>query len=484
MKKTAIIFVLFLNLLNCSWATKLPDDVSDFVHKNFNKATIRFDSVIVLPNDIMYIPLYPPMDTTVSDIKIEYTYPSGKSFKDLPEVVLLNNGYSFLKVFKDEKGHYSLTKKDDLPIKVRLGLMPQDMLTPSGLKIPESLKLTLGDLLIPSSEEGSLALKEDEKPQVKNPYSPVVQRNEFIPMVELKNKNIYVNPKSSKFISVYDNTSKDPLYELKLNAMPLKIITAQSSKVALVTYWSGKVAEIIDLKDERLISKIELDGNATDAVFNEKENIVYITCQSANSIYVVSLDSMQLLTVVKLDQKPSKITYCQQDNTISFLDEYSSKVYNIIKDGGNYTVKPIGNVSNISKILSDSEHIYAISRTQNNMSVFDKNEGKLINTIELDKKPTDAIMVNKKIFILCSKEGYMNVYDTTEAKIVSKEQLSKDGFYSKMTLIPNDNNILITGINAKNYLLYNLEKMKLVKKQESYIDVNDIFIINKAAERL
>ena len=73
----------------------------------------------------------------------------------------------------------------------------------------------------------------------------------------------------------------------------------------------------------------------------------------------------------------------------------------------------------------------------------------------------------------------MDIFDTVEGKVVSREQLSKDGFYSKITLIPNENNILITGINAKNYLLYSLDKMQIVKKQESYIDVANIIIIDK-----
>ena len=39
---------------------------------------------------------------------------------------------------------------------------------------------------------------------------------------------------------------------------------------------------------------------------------------------------------------------------------------------------------------------------------------------------------------------------------------------------------MIKGINAKNYLIYNLETMKLVKAQESYIDVANIIILDKS----
>ena len=480
-KSIVLLFVgIFMALQNAANATKLPDEVWDFVKSNLPKAQQRFDSVITLSDNIMYIPLYPPAEKEVSKISIEYVYPQNKTLKDLPEVVLLNNGYSLLKVFKDEKGHYSLTKKDDLPIKVRLGLMPQDMLTPVGLKMPESLKLTLGDLLIPSREETSLVLKDEDKAKTKNPYSPTVKRNEFIPTVEFKDKKTLINPKSSKFLEVYDSTSQNPLYELKLNAMPLKIVMSEKSKAAIILYWNNKNVEIIDLKDEGILGTIELDANATDVVLNKKENVAYVTSQRANSIYIISLNTMQLEKIVKLDQKPSKITYCELDDSITFFDEFSSKVYNVTRNGADYVVQPMGSVNNVSKILSDVANIYAISRTQNELYVFDKTQGKLLRTIEIDQKPTDAIIYGTKLFILCAKEGYMDIFDTVEGKLTSREQLSKDGFYSKMTLIPNDNSILITGMNSKNYLVYSLDKMKLVRKQESYIDVANIIILDKA----
>ena len=147
-KISVLILSVLLSLTNVVFASKLPNDVWKYVKEQLPQAKQRFDSVVTLNDDTMFIPLTPPAQVDVEQIKIEYSYPEGKTLKTGAQVVLLNNGYSFLKVFKDEKGNYSVTKKDDLPIKVRLGLMPQDMLTPIGLKMPESLKLTLGDLLI------------------------------------------------------------------------------------------------------------------------------------------------------------------------------------------------------------------------------------------------------------------------------------------------------------------------------------------------
>jgi len=474
--------VLFFSFarFNSAFATKLPDDVWKFVKASLPDAQQRFDSVITLDENTMYIPLTPPSNTTVNAIALEYTYPETESLAALPEVALLNNGYSLLKVMKDSNGNYSLTKKDDLPIKVRLGLMPQDMLIPVGLKMPESLKLTLGDLLVPSKSEASLVLDENDKQKTTSYYNPTVKRNEFIPSVDFKDKKIYINPKNSKFIEVFDNTQSSPLYELKLSSMPLKIVTSKKTGVALVLYWSGKKLEIIDLYDERVITEIPIEANATDVVLNEKDNVAYVTSANANAIYVVDLSQMQLSQVIKVDQKPSKIAYSEVDNSITFYDEFQSKVFNVTKTDYDYIVQPLGDVANASGLVADVANAYVLSRTDSRLYIFDKTYAKLIDEIDTDKKPTDILMFNNKLFILCSKEGYMDIFDTIEQKMISREQLSKTGFYSKMTRVANDNNILITGMSANQYLLYNLDKMEVVKKQDSYIDVANILILDKS----
>lgn len=470
--------ILCLANINTAQASKLPNDVWNYIKSYIPSAQQRFDSVVALKNGTLYIPLYPPSNIEVDEIKIEYTYPENKKLSELPEVVLFNNGYSLLKVMKEGE-NYTLTKKDDLPLKIRLGMMPQDLLIPMGLKMPESLKLTLGDLLIPSKEEKTLAYRDNINYTLKDPFSPAVSKNEFVQSAEFRNKKTFINPANSKFLEVYDDTTKGVMYELKLSSMPQKIITSEKSNVALVLYWSGKEVEIIDLKDENSIAKIEIDANATDVVLNKKDNIAYVTSQNASSIYQINLNSMKLTRVIKLDQKPSKITYCETDDSISFFDEYESKVYNVTKNKDEFVVQPMGSVNNVSKLISDVANIYAISRTDNELTIFDKGLSKTLTTISLNQKPTDAVLFGTKLFILCSKEGYMDVYDTVENKIISKEQIAKDGFYSKMTLIPDENSILITGISSKNYLIYNLETMKLTKNQPSYIDISNIIILNK-----
>ena len=59
--------------------------------------------------------------------------------------------------------------------------------------------------------------------------------------------------------------------------------------------------------------------------------------------------------------------------------------------------------------------------------------------------------------------------------------LDNAGFYSKITMIPNQPNALITGIQTKKFLLLNLDKMVISKKQSTNINVSNIVIIDNTA---
>ena len=62
---------------------------------------------------------------------------------------------------------------------------------------------------------------------------------------------------------------------------------------------------------------------------------------------------------------------------------------------------------------------------------------------------------------------------------LAKEDISDDAFYSQITLLPDKKHILISGSNSGNYVLYDLEKMEIIKKQESYVNASNIVVLDK-----
>lgn len=473
--KLLLTAAVFFTLCQNAFASKLPSDVWEFVKQELPSSTQRFDSVIVVSPDVMYIPLYPAQSAAVSNLKIEYTYPSGKSLKQKPEIVVFNNNFVLLKLFKDKKNNYTLTSYEDFPMKVKLGVMPQDMLVPPGLKMPENLKLVLGDLMIPSKEDNNLIYATQKGSSKTNEE---LMKNEFVPLVELKNKKTYITTANSKFMYVYDETSKAPLYELKLSGLPSKIVASDTTKFALVVYFANKNLEVIDLKNERVLTQIPLDDVAKDADIDVNTNMAYISSQSANTIYCVDLNSAKLTKAIRLEQSPSKIAVSSDGLSIIFTDGLSGELF-ALKLGDEVQVNPVAKTKNISKVFCDNSYIYALSRTQNKMFVYDRTTLALVDEELLNEKPIDALMYQGKIYILCAKEGVLDIYDSAAKKVILSQQLDKDGFYSKITLIPSQHNVIITGINSKRFLLFDLDKMSLIKKQPAQIDVSNIVIINK-----
>lgn len=472
-------FCLCFLINNQAFASRLPDDTWEFIKKELPNATQRFDSVIILDANTMYVPLYPAEKATVDNIKIDYTYPNNQTLKQKPEVVILNNNYVLMKIFKDKKGNFTITKNENLPSEVKLGVMPQDMLVPTGFKIPESLKIIMGDLLIPNRGDNLLITTSDAT------LSDDEETADIVPMVEFKDTKTFIANNKTKFVLVYDKGGAAPLYEIKLSGLPNKIIASPKTKFALTMYFGNKTAEIIDLVNERVLTKIDFEDIPTDADIDIVNQIAYVTSARANSIYMVDLNNASLAKTIKSDRAPNKISVSGQDNVLVFNDKNNENIYIMDLKSGTYSIKKIANVKNLSKLLIKNGKIIALSRTLNKGYIYklnsfeSENPAELIAELDLAEKPTDVLVYKDKAFILCSKENILNVYDFAQNKMLEPIALDKNGFYSKITLIPNKSNAVVTGINTKKMIIVDLENNKTEKKAKSEIDIADIVILDK-----
>ena len=479
--KAFIITGLFLlGSISAAHASKLPDDVWNYVKKELPRATQRFDSVIVLDGATMYVPLYPAQKSDVVDIKIDYTYPMGRSLRSLPEVVVLNNNFVLMKIFKDANGNFSITKNENLPEKVKLGVMPQDMLVPTGLKVPESLRIIMGDLLVPNRGDNLLITTSDT---VLGETEEQIG-SDIVPINELRNTKTFFANNKTKFILVYDKGGSQPLYEIKLSGLPNKIIASPLTKFAIAMYFGSKTSEIIDLVNERVLTKIDFENIPSDGDLDTTNQMAYITSAKANSIYMVDLNSATLAKTIKSDRVPDKISVSGEDGVLVFNDKSNETIYLMDIKSGSYSIKKVANVKNLSRLLIGNGRIIAISRTANKAYIYRLNgfdediPAEQVAELDLAEKPTDAILYSNKAFILCSKDGIINVFDFAQNRMLEPIRLESDGFYSKITVIPDKHNAVVTGINTKKIIIINLDEARLEKKASSEIDVADVIIID------
>ena len=177
----------------------IPDNFQQYISKDFPKTDFRFDGVIILPDNTVYLPLLPAKIITPEDISIKQTYPANQKMSDKPNVVIFNNDFALLKVVTDKNGNKTIYSKANPPIEIRTGLFPQDMLVPKGLVIPENLKSIIGDLQIQIDNNVKI---ENSKPVVTALSGSTLRTLVQIPA--LKNKNFYVSSPYSKNIQVLE----------------------------------------------------------------------------------------------------------------------------------------------------------------------------------------------------------------------------------------------------------------------------------------
>lgn len=143
-----IVFSLFLVSGLSSVATTLPQKEQEYIKKELPNASIRFDGLVSLSDGTLYLPVLPSNPNKNAKGKIVLTVPSGKRLSQLPDVVLFDTNFALLKVIKTKDGKSTVAQPKDIPLVVKTGLFPQDMLVPPGLYIPEELKIIMGDLKI------------------------------------------------------------------------------------------------------------------------------------------------------------------------------------------------------------------------------------------------------------------------------------------------------------------------------------------------
>ena len=479
--KTFLVITAFLTLNTCSWASTLPKDMWEFIKQELPEAKQRFDSVIELPSGSLYIPLYPAQEIVNDAIKIEYTYPKTTTLKSLPEVAILNNNFVLMRATKNKNGTYSLTKNENLPFKVRLGIMPQDMLVPAGLELPESLKIILGDLIIPSKDSGKLALDDEDffaDIDDKKAKNRIIKKN-IKPIPELKDKKLFIGQNNSKFVAVYDIAKSDTIYELKLQGLPSKIASSNSSKFAIVLYFLNKSADIIDLKDERIISHLNFDNIPKDVILDEEKNIAYISSPEAKKIYVVSMNSGRLEKEIKLNQAPDKLAISKNNKLLAYTDSKTQDIYTLDLSTEDFIVNRIARTENVSKIIIGDDKVYAISRTQNLLRAYSLADKSLQDEELLSEKPIDAILLDDKIYILCAKNGYINTYDTIKSEVIKTTELDNSGFYTRISQIPNSKFAFVTGVDTKNFIYFNLETSEITTKRQLDHDTHHVIMVDK-----
>lgn len=467
------ISLIFIFLLSVPvFAVCIPDNVQQYISKNFPKTDFRFDGVIILPDNTVYLPLLPAKIITPEDISIKQTYPANQKMSDKPNVVIFNNDFALLKVLTDKNGNKTIYSMANPPIEIRTGLFPQDMLVPKGLVIPENLKSIIGDLQIQIDNNVKI---ENSKPVVTALSGSTLRTLVQIPA--LKNKNFYVSSPYSKNIQVLNLGAKTPEYSLKQNSVPISIKTFDD-KFLLVTAFEKPSVDVISLADDGIIKQIYTKTQPDEILIDKNKKIAYISSPIDSSIYVVNLETMTLSKQIKIMGMCEKLTLSDDGSKLFYYDKKTRDIWAIELDN-NYLLKEIGKFPNVSKILFQNGKIYVTSRTENCIAIIDYETVILIDEIEICEKPIDMLAFHDRIYILGAQDNSIQIIDSKTDKLTNSIFLNTNGFSTKLSHIEGTNIALVTDTKASLYTVFDLGTNKVIKTIPIDIPANNIEVAEK-----
>jgi len=448
-------------------AEQVPQSVQDFINKDFPDTNFRFDGAIILPDNTMYLPVFPAKTEEPETLSIKSSYPVNTSMKQKPDMIILDNNYVLLKVI-NTNGKKTVINLTAPPEELQSGLLPQDILLPKGLVIPESLKGIIGNIDVTVTQDTGLRINNTRNKNKKTTTTPVEPLN---------GKTFYISSGTNKNIQVIDTNTQNAEYALEQKFV-INDLKAYNGEFLFVTYFDSKIMNIISLMDEKVIKEVNFEICPEQIIIDNDKKLAYISSGANSSIYVFSLETMTLKKQLKINGMCEKFTLSQDGKKMFYVDRNTNNIWAIELDN-NYLLKNIGSFPNVSKIAYENGKIYTISRTKNRLAIVDYETNEFLTELEVCEKPVDLYAHNGELFILSAQDNIVEVLNTEDDVITDKLFLNTNAFATQMTPIENSNLIMITNARSGLYSVIDTDLKEIVKTSPLDVPVRAIVITDK-----
>ncbi len=474
MRKLLLLIGILVTFAANSFAAKFPEDVKGYIEQNIPNADIRFDGVIIFPTNTVYLPLYPSLFTDIKSLDIKQTFPAGLNLNQEPDIVIFNNDFVLMKLLSDGQGHRTVLHQAEPPLQVRTGLLPQEMLVPSGLIIPENIKGIIGNLKIDTKNEDLIKVNNDDS------YEEFLKQSEPVTpqtlISELVNKTVFVTTNYSKNIQVVEPAHSTPSYSLAQQSIPIDVKAVNDGKFLLVTSYDRPFIDVVSVADSRFIKQIALGSNPEQILLDESNNKAYITAPSASTIFVIDLKSMCLVQKIKING------YCEHiilsEGRLFYVDKLNNEIWAIELQKG-YTMKDIGKFPNVSSLAYSNNKIFIASRTKSRIAVIDYDTLGLVNEFTTVSKPTSMLLYGNILYILGAQNNEIQILDTVTNNIIGTINLQTGGYSAGLQKISGMDYAIITDLKNNYYSILDLKAGSIIKTYELSIPIKDVIIADK-----
>lgn len=184
---------------------------------------------------------------------------------------------------------------------------------------PKHLELLNGCIFVTNTDSNSVSVI-DEKDFILLENIPVGEKPHDIKINNSKNR-IYVANSSGYSLSVI-HLDSNKIDKIKLNYNPFHIIINKNKIYILCPQSNGmcqSIIQILDIKDNMLLTELEVEGAILDMVVIENTDILYTTDALDGFLYKINIEKKNILDKYYLGGMPNCVLY-NGDNLLFISD--------------------------------------------------------------------------------------------------------------------------------------------------------------------
>ncbi|MEI7475599.1 MAG: hypothetical protein WCK67_12560 [bacterium] len=517
---------------NYAKATELPDHIITELTKIFPKTSVRFDGLIELPDGTQYIPVVPLYSAeTRTPEKITMTIPENSALDKEPDFILFEDNYALFKISKAANGNPTIIKSDKIPLVVKMGLLPQDLVVPEKLEIPYDLKVILGDLKIPvtKTENAVIVYSKESGISSKSISNNVVNSKLPNELVGINDKIFYTSNIQSNRLFKIQPTSGRVIKSFELPSDYNSSVLSQNKRYILVTCLNSNKIGVLDTFKDKYIKELQMDSNISNMMLFNASPTAFAYNDYDKIIRVLDVRDMLYERMLETEYPISNLTVAENDKYVYYNDKITGNIYRF--DYNELSTKLVGTVPNISKMVSFRNYLLVLSRQNNKLYVYNVSEdnfmpdrekviknyreererelnNSLINlwrikkgrmaapvtpveplrdknalavvekVLDVGEKPLD-IKVSKdrsKIYVLCAASNEIHIFNSSNFAPTGIINLGKGKFPKEMVYLNDVNRALIVNYNSFETTVVDLDTESVAGYLPSGIIMNSLYV--------
>lgn len=396
-------------------ATDLPPGLVNYLKEKDPQVKIRFDGLVLFSNGQLYVPVFPQALTLNPDPDRVVSMDPPKT--DYPDIIEFDNQLFLLRLVPTTSGKLTLPRRDNYPLPLKQGLLPQDLILPKGLSIPAELQVVLGGLPYQSptgSDEALLAREGDEIIQTRptDPQRPVVTDPLLLYLADMVHNRVLA----------LDPNNGQPVWDLPLNCVPKAMSLSADGGTLYTTCLTTNEVVVIDTRASLVKTRLNTQSRPRDMVLLPGYDRLVTSNPLEKSLSVYDTRGNLQLQPLVLPGAPGALAARFSPPVVFVADANEGKIYELDVVQGKLlrtlnAKGQLGLMKNISGLTVEETpnglgRLWLFSRKQGQLQVVDLFTEKLVLQQTIGDKPVQFVKgPDQSLFVLCAQGDRLEWYD-------------------------------------------------------------------------